>query len=383
MSDAIMSDAEIVTSSSRLADVIAGVPRQTCVALDIESNGFHRYPERICLFQLAVDGSVFLIDPTYDLDTRPLGKLLADVSVEKVFHSADYDLRSLDRDLGYQVKNLFDTSIAAAFVGSTSLGLSTVLREYLGVEVIKSKRQQRSDWTNRPLTSEARHYAAEDVRHLERARDVLVGRLVGLSRLDWVEEECERLAQVKYLSPDRVWAFASIKGSRTLDARGLAVLRSLYQFRDREAVRLDRPPFKVIPDAVLLDLASNPGIDPAEIKGLGRYRNPSAFGHLMGALSEGLRASPVTRIKSPKRNNRHGALRGEHVKGLLRHLKDWRADLGRHLSLDPGLLWPAVSLERLAVRLDSIDEELESSEVRQWQRREFETSLRGFLSALR
>ena len=383
MSDATMNDVEIVTTSSRFAEVIANASRRPRVALDIESNGLHRYPERICLFQLAVDGSVFLIDPTAALDTRPLGQLLTDALVEKVLHSADYDLRSLDRDLGYRIKNLFDTSIAAAFVGSTSLGLATVLQEYLGVEVSKSKRQQRADWTNRPLTSEARHYAAEDVRHLERVRDVLVQRLSDLSRLEWVAEECERLAQVKYKPPDHEWAFASVKGSRVLDSRGLAVLRSLYRFRHREAVRMDRPPFKVIPDAVLVGLASDPSTDLADVKGLGRFRHPPASGRLLSAVRDGLRASPVTRPKSPTRNNRHVVARGQQVRARLRNFKEWRADLGRRLALNPGLLWPAASLERLASSPESLDEELGSPDVRRWQRCEFGTLLRDFLATLR
>ena len=86
-----------------------------------------------------------------------LGGLLSDPSVEKVLHSADYDLRSLDRDWGFRIRSLFDTSVAAAFLGSTSLGLAAVLQEYLGVQVPKSRRLQRADWTVRPLSEEARH----------------------------------------------------------------------------------------------------------------------------------------------------------------------------------------------------------------------------------
>ena len=82
------------------------------MALDLEANGFHRYPERICLLQLAWPDSVFLIDPLAIPDVSPLGRLLADPSVEVVMHSADYDVRSLDREWGFQVRNLFDTSIA-------------------------------------------------------------------------------------------------------------------------------------------------------------------------------------------------------------------------------------------------------------------------------
>ena len=159
--------AETVTTTERLTEVVRRASRSRVVCLDIESNGLHRYPERVCLVQLASEGSVFLIDPIATPDMSSLGGLLSDPSVEKVLHSADYDLRSLDRDWGFRISNLFDTSVAAAFLGSTSLGLAAVLQEYLGVQIPKSRRLQRADWTVRPLSEEARLYAASDVLHLE------------------------------------------------------------------------------------------------------------------------------------------------------------------------------------------------------------------------
>lgn len=374
---------EIVATTPRLAEVVQNASRWPSVALDLESNGFHCYPERVCLVQLAVPGSVFLIDPLAVPDAGPLGELLADASVEKILHSADYDLRSLDRDWGFRVRTLFDTSIAAAFVGSTKLGLVAVLHDHLGVEVTKNKKLQRANWTNRPLSPEAQHYACEDVLYLERTRNLLVKRLRELSRLEWVAEECERLAEVRYQARDPEWAFLSIKGSRTLDSRGLAILRSLHWFREREAFQSDRPPFKVISDTVLVQLAASPCSDLTSVKGLGRFGNPPAAGRLRTAIRDGLRARPVRRPRQPTRNGqRLDAARQGEVGDRLWRLKEWRTGLGQRLRLDPGLLWPASSLERLARCLDSLDAELASSEVRAWQRREFGESLRIFLAAL-
>jgi len=372
---------EIVATTSRLAEVVQYTSRCPRVALDIESNGFHRYPERICLVQLAVPGSVFLIDPLVVSDAGPLGELLADASVEKVLHSAAYDLRSLDRDWGFRARNLFDTSIAAAFVGSTRLGLAAVLQDYLGVELNKSKRLQRADWTVRPMSPEAQRYAAEDVLHLERTRNMLLERLGELSRLDWVAEECERLAEVRYQPRDPEWAFVSIKGSRTLDGRGLAVLRSLHRFREQEAVRSDRPPFKVISDTVLIQMAASPCSDLGGVKGLGRFGHPPAVDRLRTAVRDGLRAPVVKLPRPPTRNGqRLSAAERAEVVDRLQRLKGWRTDLGQRLGLDPALLWPALSLERLAGRLDSLDAELASQNVRAWQRREFGESLKTFLA---
>ena len=375
--------AETVTTTERLAEVVRRASRSRVVGLDIESNGLHRYPERVCLVQLASEGSVFLIDPIATPDMTSLGGLLSDTSVEKVLHSADYDLRSLDRDWGFRIRSLFDTSVAAAFLGSTSLGLAAVLQEYLGVQVPKSRRLQRADWTVRPLSEEARLYAASDVLHLERAREVLAARLDRLSRLEWVKEECERLEETRHRPVDTEWAFLSTKGSHALDGRGLAVLRSLHRFRERESVRRDRPPFKVMSDAVLVGLAASPETDLETVKGLGRYGRHPASRELRAAIRGGLRDGPVRR---PRRRSRRARRLGPSERSKtaerLRSAKSWRTRQGQRLGLDPALLWPTASLERLADRRSSVDEEIEGPDVRAWQHRELGDSLMTLFTRL-
>ena len=153
--------------------------------------------------QLASPDAVYLVDPLAVGDVGPLGELLADPAIEKVFHASGYDIRSLDRDWGFRVSNLFDTSNASAFVGSTRLGLQAVLEEHLGVRIPKSRRLQRSDWTLRPLSDESLGYAASDVLHLARLRDALAERLHRLGRTRWLREECERMERLRHSEPDR------------------------------------------------------------------------------------------------------------------------------------------------------------------------------------
>jgi ribonuclease D len=374
--------AEIVTTESRLAEVVEGATRWPQVAFDLESNGFHRYPERICLIQLATPEASYLVDPLEIDDPTPLGNLLADSNVQKILHSADYDVRSLDREWGFRISNMFDTSIAAAFVGSTRLGLAATLQDHLNVEVNKSKNLQRADWTLRPLRQEAREYAADDVRYLKKVRDLLAERLSDLSRLDWVAEECARLAKVSYRQPDYEWGFASTKGSRTLDGYGLAVLRSLHTFRDNEAVKRDRPPFKVLPDAALLALADSPDADLSSIKGLGRYGHPPESIALKAAIRDGVREGPIHLPRSTVGGPRRSPSERAEVQDRLQRLKGWRTELGKALGLDPPLLWHVVSLTRIAGSPDDLDTEFTSPEVRSWQRREFGDSLRSFVATM-
>ena len=356
--------------------------RQPRVAVDLESNGFFRYPERVCLVQLATKDAVHIIDPLSIDDPAPLGKLLADPSVGKIFHSADYDIRSLDRDWGFHIRGLFDTSIASAFVGSEKLGLAAVLKEYLDVDVDKDKKLQRADWSRRPLTDEMLQYAAQDVIHLGRLRAVLDGKLAKLGRTEWVREEVDRLARVRHTPPDTEWSFLSVKGSRDLDGRGLAVLQSLHSFRENEALKLDRPPFKVFSDSVISALAADPQADIARVKGIGRYgRGPAAAG-VRRAIREGLSTPPVRRPRTSRNGGeRLSPKERTRARERLRLLKGWRTDQAARLRLDPPLIWSAASLERLAARPESLPAELECAEVRRWQYREFGESLRTFTAS--
>ena len=377
-----MSQIEFVTEESRLAEVVDHISRAPRVAVDIESNGFFRYHERVCLVQLASAETAFIVDPLAIDDVRPLGKLLGDRSVEKVFHAPDYDLRSLDRDWGFRVNNLFDTSIAAAFAGSEQLGLQSVVEEHAGVELVKDRKLQRSDWTMRPLSPEALTYSADDVLHLLKVRESLSARLETLSRLAWAEEEFARMENVRHTPPDRELAFLSIKGSRDLDGRSLAILRSLYQFREQEAKHLDRSFFRVIPDSALVQLSSEPEADLSAVKGLGRYGHTPANRGLKAAIHEGLRSGPVTRPRPTRSEEKLSPAEREMVRTRSKSLKTWCSQLGKELSMDSALLWPAVSLERLARRPGGLHSELDSPEVRSWQKSEFSSALRRVLATL-
>ena len=376
-----MSEYELVETTDQLARAADALSRSSTVAVDLESNGFFRYREQICLVQLASTDAVYLVDPLAVGDISPLGELMAEPAVEKIFHASGYDIRSLDRDWGFRVNSLFDTSVAAAFVGSKRLGLQAVLEEHAGVRLPKPRRLQRSDWTVRPLSDEAMRYAAGDVAYLARLRNTLADRLRRLERAHWVREECERMGRLRHSEPDREGAFLSVKGSRALDGRGLAVLRSLCRLREELARELDRPPFKVMSNDALLSVSADPDTKLGEVKGLGRFRRPGVQ-RLRDAIREGLDADPVRPPKqTPYRERLSPSERGK-VGERMKRLKQWRTVLGTQLGLDPSLLWPTASLTRLARSPGTLSAELESPDVRLWQSREFDHSLRDVLSSL-
>src|SRR2546428_1451888 len=244
-----------------LARSLAGAGSLT---IDTEADSLHHYPGKLCLVQIADDaGRAHLVDPLALPTLAPLGPLFADPRIVKVFHAADNDLAYLKRLYGFTVVSLFDTGVAARFLGAKALGLDGLLREYLGVEPVKSR--QKDDWSRRPLTAEQEAYALNDVLHLFALRQRLLDELRAKGRDAWVEEECAALAALGMLdkAPDPE-AYLKLKGAKDLDARGWAVLRELYLARETLALHLDRPPFMIIGHDALVALAARGPRTPEE-----------------------------------------------------------------------------------------------------------------------
>ena len=377
-----MNAIELVNTQSRLSEVVDHVSTARRVAVDTEANAFFKYHERICLVQLISAETAFLIDPFALDDIKPLGELLEDASIEKVIYAPHRDLRNFDREWGFHPRNLFDIRMASALVNPQGpAGLPALAKEHAGVELAKELKIQRSDWSIRPLNSEELKYAATDVFYLLQIREALWVQLKALTRLSWAKEEFERLENIRYTHPDPKLSFLSIKGSRELDGRGLAVLRSLFQFRERDAKRLDLPPFKVIANTALVKLASDPGASLTTVKGLGRYARRPASRELRTAIEKGLKSQPFTLTKKVPREEAQNTEDKETSKARLKNLKAWRRELAAELYLNPGVLWPAVSLERLARNPSRLEAELVSPEVRYWQVRDFADKLASHLES--
>ena len=327
--------------------------------------------------------TAFLIDPLAIDDISPIRELLENPLIEKVIDQPYRDLRNFDREWRVHPRNLFDIRTASGLVNPQGpVGLQLLAKEYARVELPKALKIQRSDWSIRPLNREKLKYAANDVLHLLQIREGLVARLRALSRLSWAKEEFDRLENIRDVPRDPELSFLSIKGSCELDARGLAVLRSLFQFREREAERRDLPPFKVIPNTTLVSLASDPGARLSTVRGLGRFARLPTSGGLRAAIERGMRSRPFTQTNGMASKERLEPEEMEKARTRLRSLKAWRRELAAELDLNPGVLWPAVSLGRLARNPSGLQEELACPEVRNWQALEFADKLASRLESI-
>ena len=368
-------DYELIDDDAGLRHAVSAMAGQPRIGFDLESNGFFRYPERVCLIQVSTRDRVFVIDPLEIEDMSPMGNTLARGATETILHAGSHDVTSLDRDWGFRIDRMFDTHIAAGFVGMAKRGLAPLLEETLGVSIPKDKNIQRSDWTKRPLSKKALDYAASDVRYLLDARAVLDRQLRRLGRMTWVIEESRRLSETRYVAPDPDMAVFNVKGAGKLDKRGLAILKELVEYREDLAVTIGKPHFRVIPDMALVSLADNPKQDFNKVRGLGRHARGRSANALRKAIERGKSADPPVRPPQP-RSRRQSRGHGNGYDRRLNRLKRWRIAHGKRLSLDPALLWPMKSLQRIARAPDNLEAELQDAEVRNWQRIQFEESLR-------
>jgi ribonuclease D len=279
------------------------------------------------------------VDPLALPDLSPLAPLFAASRPLLVLHAGDNDLAHLKRRFRFTFGSVFDTSVAARFLGARSLGLDVLVRDHLGFELPPSR--QKDDWSARPLTTAQEHYAAADVQHLFPLKDRLREELTRIGRLAWVEEECAALAAEppveRVVDPE---AYAGIKGARDLPPAGLAILRELYETREQLALAADRPPFKILAEATLLALARQapgdaealatvPGCTPRVI---GRWG-----GALLAAIARG-RAAPADATPAPSRPHRP-SLSGA-VRRRIEALRQWRVEAAPRFALDPGVLLP-------------------------------------------
>ena len=328
-----------------LAGELAGAG---AVAIDTEADSLHHYPGKLCLVQVAdARGGGHLVDPLALRDLSPLGPVLADPAILKVLHAADNDLAYLKRLYGATVVSLFDTAVAARFLGATSLGLEGLLTQFLGVTAVKSR--QKDDWSRRPLTPEQEAYALDDVLHLIPLRERLLEALRAIGRVQWVEEECAGIAALvvpdKPADPD---AYMKLKGARELDARGLAVLRELHAAREALALRLDRPPFMIVGNETLVALAARRPLDAEGMLAVPGCTPPvlrRAGPAIVEAITRGL-ALPDADLPVYRSSPR------PHVPAAVRRraeaLREWRAKASKEIGLDPGVLFPQRLIDRLA-----------------------------------
>ena len=245
----------IISTESELASFCARAREADAVAVDTEFLRERTFHPRLCLVQVATPGGeVVAVDPLALKDLDPLAELLADPSVTKVFHACAQDMEVLLGALGVLPAPIFDTQIAAAFLGERmQISYNGLVHAFCGVSLPKS--ESLTDWSRRPLTEKQLEYALDDVRYLIKAYAAMRARLEELGRLSWVRDEMAPYTDRAHYEVDPRQAYQRVKRITSLTRRQMAVARELAAWRERRAARHDIPRKWVMSDEVLLALA--------------------------------------------------------------------------------------------------------------------------------
>lgn len=340
-------------------------------ALDCEAAGFHRYSDRLCLLQITTAQATYIVDPLSFDPSELLRAPLEDPEVEIVMHGADFDLRLLDRDLGIQLRGLFDTQVAAAMLGESALGLQALLEGRLTVSL--SKKYQRADWAERPLIDGMLDYAADDTRYLLPLADLLVQDLERADRTAWAKEECESLEASAVASTDDEPEdpVTRVKGARDLSPREVTALREALVWRDRLARERDRATFRIVGDQPLLEAVVTRPLDTrelAEIKGFPKGMARGEGEELLDRFDKVAQLPDAELIPYPKNHRRGPGRPPPEVEELADRLKAVRNRRAEALGLDRGMLLPNAALIAIAIASPQDLEAMARVEgVRRWQ----------------
>jgi len=336
-----------IRTPEALAETVAAFRREPLVAADTEAASFHRYRDRIFLVQLSTRARTVIVDPLALADLSPVGELLADRDVEKVFHDADYDLRILDRDYGFRAARIFDTRIAAQLAGEPAIGLAALLEKYAGVKL--AKEHQKADWSRRPLSPAMLAYAAADTQHLPALRDALRERLRALGRLEWAEEECARLGALRWTgAPDDADSFLRVKGAKALPPRSRAALRELYGWREAVAAEQDKATFRIIGNDALLAVAKALPRSPADLARIPALPPTLARRHGPALLECVRRALALGEAELPRIERAARPVKDPAFDTRVERLKAARNRVAVELGLEPGVLCGRTTLEAVA-----------------------------------
>jgi ribonuclease D len=361
---------QIIDTPAGLRDIANTFSKETSIGVDLEADSMYHFQEKVCLLQMATKRMNFIIDPLQIRDLSVLKPVFARQRIKKIFHGADYDVRSLFRDFKIKIQNLFDTQLAAMFLGLKETGLEAVIKERF--QVALEKKYQRKDWSRRPLPQEMIAYAANDVRYLVPLADMFEKKLSKEKRLHWVKEECECLSRVRPTQNNQNPLYLNFKGAGRLDSRDLAVLEALLQYRKKIAAQKDKPLFKIFGNQALLLLATE---KPTNKRGL---ENATALSHKQigmygNALIETIsRALKLPEEKLPIYPRKKTPVQNPAVPKKLKALKSWRDAKARALEIEPRMLFTRALMSTIA---DENPQDMHSlgkiPEIKKWQKNEF------------
>ena len=329
----------IVDTDEQLDEVVDQLLDTDRYAIDTEFHRERTYYPQLALIQIAWPGDLVLIDPIA-VDPEPLAEVFRSTDVEAVLHACSQDLEVLELVAGAAPSRIFDTQIAAAFVGMRTPSLASLHDQLLGLKLPKANRL--TDWLRRPLEPEQQAYAASDVAHLLEIQDLLIDQLEDNGRLAWADDECE-LARTKGLSvrkPEEAWL--RIKEARSLGARARTAAQQLAAWRERSAQDRNIPVRHVLPDLAIVALAQKAPSAPADV---GRTRGLERRGVSKRDAAEIVEVIAEAKDMPPPPTQPRKANGGPDLRPAVTLIAAWMSQYADDMNLDPAMLGSRSDIE--------------------------------------
>ena len=350
----------MITTDTELQRLAAGVQHAAWVSVDTEADSRHCYFEKLCLMQISHPEGDFLVDTLAGMELAPLMESLK--GRELILHGADFDLRILRRTTGFVPAAVFDTDIAARLLGVPQTGFGVLVEKHFGVHLEKAS--QKADWGQRPLPEKMIKYAIADTHYLKPLSDILRSELTRLGRIEWLQQCCadliERSGITRERDPQMEWR---IKGWSVLDGAGLSILRELWHWREKEAQAVDRPPFHILNNERLIQIADMASCQKDFHPLLPPRMSPPRRQRLLEAVRCGQDVKPDDYPILPK------VPRAKPDWQAVRRAGEIKADRDAHakeLGIDPALIASRATIEAIA---RDHDRKLISELLLPWQRK--------------
>ncbi len=331
----------LVTEQARFDAIVEQLLNVERYALDTEFHRERTYYPQVALVQLTAGSEVWLVDPL-EVDLAPL-KALLEGDGHCIVHAGTQDLEVLELVCGAAPRRLFDTQIAAGFLGVSTGSLTSLVSRFLGVHLPKGDRL--TDWLRRPLTDNQLRYAASDVDHLHELTSVLEDELDSLGRMEWVEEECRLLLERPRSRRLPEEAILRIKEARSLKGQAFKVATAIAAWRERRAAESNVPVRQVLSDLGVVAVAQRVPESTKDLSSLrgveSRHLRNGAASEILTAVQAGLRmtAVPEPATRSPEL--------ARHLRPVVTLVTAWVAQLARDNRLDPAVLATRADVEAL------------------------------------
>lgn len=281
-------DVLYLTTSEELIDFCARARASHMLAVDTEFLREKTYFPKLCLIQVSTGQEIVVVDPILIDDLTPLKSLFENPNIVKIFHACSQDLEVLLEKMDCECAPVFDTQVAAAFLGlRQQVSYASLVESYTSVKLAKA--ESLTDWSKRPLDKEQLIYAEDDVRYLPDIYQQMIDQLIKADRLSWVKPEMDAHTNLDQYRRDPYQAYIRLKRSGSLTRRQLAIAQEICAWREETAAKRDVPRKWILSDEIIIELCRRAPTSAERLKKIRGTEqiSPGGIIHLLDAIKRG------------------------------------------------------------------------------------------------